>query len=98
VNRILLLTSLAGLLLTSLETPVQAQPSRELAQKVLALPPRPKRPDLPPSALPLQFIKGEEGQIRGSGGRFVKERSAVTQYLNLWLQESQTPKPFPEPR
>lgn len=66
MNRILLLTSLAGLLLTSLETPVQAQPSRELAQKVLALPPRPKRPDLPPGALPLQFIKGERVAFLGN--------------------------------
>lgn len=34
-------------------------PSRELARKLLAKPARPKRPDLPPSKLPLQFLKGE---------------------------------------
>lgn len=34
-------------------------PSKELAQKLLAVPARPKRPDLPASQLPLEFIEGE---------------------------------------
>jgi putative heme-binding domain-containing protein len=34
-------------------------PSKELAVKLMSLPPRPKRPDLPPSQLPLQFIQSE---------------------------------------
>lgn len=34
-------------------------PSKELAIKLMSLPPRPKRPDLPPSQLPLQFIQSE---------------------------------------
>jgi hypothetical protein len=43
-----------------------AQPPKDLAQKVLALPPRPKRPDLPASVLPLQFIKGERVAFLGN--------------------------------
>lgn len=38
---------------------IAQEPSKELARKLLALPPRPKRPDLPPSRLPLEFLKGE---------------------------------------
>ncbi|MBL8811721.1 MAG: HEAT repeat domain-containing protein [Planctomycetaceae bacterium] len=43
-----------------------AQPSRELAQKLLATPARPKRPDLPPSTLPLKFLKGERVAFLGN--------------------------------
>ncbi|MBL8819425.1 MAG: c-type cytochrome [Planctomyces sp.] len=34
-------------------------PSKELAEKLLARPPRPARPQLPPSELPVRFLKGE---------------------------------------
>ncbi|MFM7864633.1 MAG: heme-binding protein, partial [Planctomycetaceae bacterium] len=56
----------ACLLLGCLCSPLSAQPSRELAQKLMALPERPKRPDLPPSALPLQFLKGERVALLGN--------------------------------
>ncbi len=48
-------------LLTACLSPtlVAQEPSKELARKLLALPPRPKRPALPPSRLPLAFLKGE---------------------------------------
>ncbi len=42
--------------------PAQAQreePSLKTAEELLKRPPRPKRPDLPASALPLKFIQGE---------------------------------------
>ena len=41
-------------------------PSRELARKLLAKPARPKRPDLPPSRLPLDFVKGERIALVGN--------------------------------
>ncbi len=34
-------------------------PSKESAVKLMSLPPRPKRPDLPASKLPVEFLKGE---------------------------------------
>ncbi|MFO0976324.1 MAG: PVC-type heme-binding CxxCH protein [Planctomycetaceae bacterium] len=43
-----------------------AQPSRELAQKLLAKPERPKRPELPPSSVPLKFLKGERIAFLGN--------------------------------
>ena len=50
----------AGLLLTVLSGSLMAQgPSKELAIKLMSLPPRPKRPDLPVSKLPLEFLQGE---------------------------------------
>ena len=54
------------LLLGCLCSPLSAQPSRELAQKLMALPERPKRPDLPPSALPLRFLKSERIAFLGN--------------------------------
>ncbi|MFO0908060.1 MAG: hypothetical protein U0794_06835 [Isosphaeraceae bacterium] len=41
-------------------------PSKDTARKILAKPPRPKRPDLPPSQLPLQFLRGERIALVGS--------------------------------
>lgn len=41
-------------------------PSKELAIKLMSLPPRPKRPDLPASHLPLQFLKGERVAFLGN--------------------------------
>ncbi|MCA9083729.1 MAG: c-type cytochrome [Planctomycetaceae bacterium] len=41
-------------------------PSKELAIKLMSLPPRPKRPELPPSTLPLQFLKGERIAFLGN--------------------------------
>ncbi|MFO0951949.1 MAG: PVC-type heme-binding CxxCH protein [Isosphaeraceae bacterium] len=47
--------------------PAPAQgPSKELARKLMATPPRPKRPPLKPSALPLDFIKGERVAFLGN--------------------------------
>lgn len=40
--------------------------SKELAIKLMSLPPRPKRPELPPSQLPLQFIQGERVGFLGN--------------------------------
>ncbi len=50
---IALLQSVAGV-----ETMAQG-PSKELAIKLMSLPPRLKRPELPPSKFPLEFLKGE---------------------------------------
>lgn len=65
VNRWLLVV--AGLVLTGLTGNLMAQgPSKELAIKLMSLPPRPKRPELPPSTLPLQFIQGERIAFLGN--------------------------------
>ena len=57
----------AGLLLTGLSADVMAQgPSKELAIKLMSLPPRPKRPDLPASELPLEFLQGERVAFLGN--------------------------------
>ena len=58
VNRWILLV--AAILQIAAGGELMAQgPSKELAIKLMSLPPRPKRPDLPPSQLPLQFIQSE---------------------------------------
>lgn len=41
-------------------------PSKETAQKLMAIPPRPKRPELPASSRPLQFLKGERIAFLGN--------------------------------
>jgi putative heme-binding domain-containing protein len=41
-------------------------PSLETAAQILKPPPRPKKQDLPPSTLPLQFVKGERIAILGN--------------------------------
>ena len=41
-------------------------PSLDVAEKILNPGPRPKRPDLPPSSVPLQFIKGERIALVGN--------------------------------
>ncbi len=41
-------------------------PSKELAIKLMSLPPRPKKADLPPSELPLKFVKGERVAFLGN--------------------------------
>ena len=65
VNRIVLV--IAGLLLTGFSDELMAQaPSKELAVKLMSLPPRPKRPDLPPSQLPLEFLQGERVAFLGN--------------------------------
>jgi hypothetical protein len=57
----------AGLLLTVLSGSLMAQgPSKELAIKLMSLPPRPKRPDLPVSKLPLEFLQGERVAFLGN--------------------------------
>lgn len=64
---ILALSILAVLFLdVSAPTAVAQGPSKELAQKLLARPARPRRPDLPPSRLPLQFLKGERIAFLGN--------------------------------
>ena len=58
VNRWILLV--AAILQVAAGGELMAQgPSKELAIKLMSLPPRPKRPDLPPSQLPLQFLQSE---------------------------------------
>jgi hypothetical protein len=65
VNRWILVV--AGLLLTGLTGNLMAQgPSKELAIKLMSLPPRPKRPELPASRLPLQFLQGERIAFLGN--------------------------------
>jgi putative heme-binding domain-containing protein len=53
-------------LLCLLTAQAAAQPSRETAQKVLAPQPRPARPQLPPSTLPLAFLKNERVAFLGN--------------------------------
>jgi putative heme-binding domain-containing protein len=50
---------------TSHSIPAQA-PSRELAEKLLTPPARPKRPELPASHVPLDFLKGERIAFLGN--------------------------------
>ena len=57
----------AGLLLTGLSDNLMAQgPSKDLAIKLMSLPPRPKRPDLQASRLPLEFLRGERVAFLGN--------------------------------
>ena len=57
----------AGFVLTGSGSFAMAQgPSKELAIKLMSLPPRPKRPDLPASRLPLQFLQGERIAFLGN--------------------------------
>lgn len=65
VNRWILLV--AAILQIAASGELMAQgPSKELAIKLMSLPPRPKRPDLPPSQLPLQFIQSERVGFLGN--------------------------------
>lgn len=65
VNRWLLIV--VGLLVIGLCGDLMAQgPSKELAIKLMSLPPRPKRPELPASRLPLEFIDGERVAFLGN--------------------------------
>jgi hypothetical protein len=65
VNRRILV--FAVLLITCLSSSLMAQgPSKELAIKLMSLPPRPKRPDLPASKLPVQFLQGERVAFLGN--------------------------------
>ncbi len=43
-----------------------AEPSKELARQLLAIPPRPARPALPASRLPLEFVQGERIAFLGN--------------------------------
>jgi putative heme-binding domain-containing protein len=45
---------------------VAQTPSKELAEQLLALPPRPPRPALPPSRLPLEFLPNERIALLGN--------------------------------
>ena len=53
-------------LVTAAASPAAAQPAREAAQKALVPPPRPARPQLPPSTLPLAFLKNERVAFLGN--------------------------------
>jgi putative heme-binding domain-containing protein len=65
VNRWILLV--AAILQIAAGGELMAQgPSKELAIKLMSLPPRPKRPDLPPSQLPLQFLQSERVGFLGN--------------------------------
>jgi putative heme-binding domain-containing protein len=64
-----LLNSLVLLLLCAESPSAVAQkptPSKETAQKLMALPPRPARPANHPSQLPLEFLKGERIAFLGN--------------------------------
>lgn len=55
-----ILIIVAGLLFAGDFGVAMAQgPSKELAVKLMSLPPRPKRPDLPANKLPVEFLQGE---------------------------------------
>lgn len=65
VNRWILVV--AALLQSADGLNVMAQgPSKELAIKLMSLPPRPKKAELPPSELPLKFVKGERVAFLGN--------------------------------
>ena len=53
-------------LVTAAASPAAAQPAREAAQKALVPPPRPARPQLPPSTLPLAFLKNQRVAFHGN--------------------------------
>ncbi len=56
-------------------------PSKELAKKLMALPPRPQRPPLSPSKLPLEFIKGE--RIAFVGNSFAERMNLFGYFESL---------------
>ncbi len=65
VNRWILIV--AAILQCAAGLDVIAQgPSKELAIKLMSLPPRPRRPELPASKLPLEFLKGERVAFLGN--------------------------------
>ncbi len=65
VNRWILIV--AALLQGTASVELMAQgPSKELAIKLMSLPPRPKRPELPASKLPLEFLQGERVGFLGN--------------------------------
>ena len=81
VNRWILVV--AGLLLTGLSGNLMAQgPSKELAIKLMSLPARPKRPDLPASRLPLKFLQGERVAFLGNS---VAERMNLFGHFEILL-------------
>ncbi|WP_406699284.1 PVC-type heme-binding CxxCH protein [Singulisphaera sp. Ch08] len=73
---------LGSLLACGQVEPAIAQgPSKELAKKLLALPPRPQRPALPPSRLPLEFLKGE--RIAFVGNSFAERMNLFGHFETL---------------
>lgn len=81
LNRWLLIV--VALLVSGLCADVTAQgPSKELAIKLMSLPPRPKRPDLPASKLSLEFIDGER---IGFLGNSLAERMNLFGHLETLL-------------
>lgn len=73
---------LGSLLACSQAEPAIAQgPSKELAKKLLALPPRPQRPALSPSRLPLEFNKGE--RIAFVGNSFAERMNLFGHFETL---------------
>lgn len=88
VNRWILVV--AGLLLTGLTGNLMAQgPSKELALKLMSLPPRPKRPELPASRLPLQVLQGERIAFLGNS---LAERMNLFGHLETLLHTRFPPK------
>lgn len=59
-------TLAVGLLLVCICAPLHAQSPTDTAKKLMVLPERPKRPDLPPSSLPLKFLRGERVAFLGN--------------------------------
>lgn len=62
----ILLVSICLATSNSCRTAIAQTPSKETAQKFLALPPRPARPALNPSRLPLEFLQGERVAFVGN--------------------------------
>ncbi|MGE3820611.1 MAG: SGNH/GDSL hydrolase family protein, partial [Isosphaeraceae bacterium] len=65
LSRVSFLVLVASVLVQHGSAIAQA-PSKELARKLMSLPPRPKRPELSPSKLPLTFLKGERIAFLGN--------------------------------
>src|SRR5690606_11809929 len=61
---------------------VAQTPSKELAEQLLALPPRPPRPELPPSQLPLELLPDERIAF---GGNSLAERMNLCGHFEALL-------------
>jgi putative heme-binding domain-containing protein len=57
-------------------------PSLETAAQILKAPPRPKKPELPPSKLPLEFVKGERIALVGNS---TAERMSLFGHFETYL-------------
>lgn len=77
----LVLCALALATLGPVSPAVAQGPSKETAKKLLTLPPRPQRPALPPSRLPLEFLKNE--RIAFVGNSFAERMNLFGHFETL---------------